>query len=67
MNQLNAIAQYLQDVAGAPIAWICYSCMNEILDDEEQATSIDFGTIRIEEDPAKCVIKHLIDGHEYQN
>lgn len=71
MNQLEAITQWFTDHqvsyddAVHQLCWICGDCMNDILDDEEQGTQIDFGAIRIETDIARCQIKHLIDGHEY--
>lgn len=46
--------------------WICSDCMNDILDDQEMCEQLDLGTIKIEDDIAKCQIIGYITGHEYR-
>lgn len=70
MNQLDAINDYIRSdgfEVGFHRVWICSDCMNDILDDEEQATQLDLGTIKIEQDQAKCQIIGYIEGHEYRD
>ena len=70
MNQINAINEILRS-EGFEIdfhrVWICSDCMNAILDDPEQCELIDLGTIKIEDDIAKCSIITFILGHEYRD
>ena len=72
MNQIEAITQFFTDhqvsYSGSlkQYCWICPDCMNDILADEEQGMQIDFGSLRIEIDPAKCQIIGYIVGHEYR-
>ena len=70
MNQIEAIFQLTQGDGfeqGYHRVWICSDCMNDILEDEDMSTQIDLGTIKIEQDTAKCEIKQLIVAHEYQD
>lgn len=69
MNQIEAINNILRSdefEVGYHRVWICSACMNDILDDEEQCEQIDLGTIKIEDDIAKCNLIGYIVGHEYR-
>jgi len=65
MNQLEAI----QVVAtgdgfekGFHLVYICPDCMNEVLEDEEQASLMDWGLIRVlVEKFRRCDINKLVD------
>ena len=68
MNQIEAIFQLTQVDGFEPgyhRVWICSDCMNEILDSEDQSTQLDLGTIRIEQDIARCALINMIPNHEY--
>ena len=70
MNQIEAIFQLTQVNGFEPgyhRVYICSDCMNDILEDEEQATQVDLGTIKIEQDIARCELINLITAHEYQD
>lgn len=64
VDLINDIATSSKFERGYHRVFICPSCMNEILDDEDQATSVDLGVLRIlDEKFHTCELAEQIDGH----
>jgi len=71
MNQLAAI----QVVASADgfnrdyhLVYICVDCINEILNDQDQGSQMDWGLIRVlDEKPWTCAIIDFIETHDHKD